>query len=230
MSLAILALAALAIWGLRSFEQARRRRMELLANERRRIAQSLHDSTLQDIFGALLLARNLATRTPGKGEEPRGEQIAGLLASATESLRRSIDLNGERQEVDDLSSAIHELRPPAALAQPVAIDISEAGRAWPIAKHRAHCILQIVSEAVNNAAKHASAKDIAVRLDWSLATLRIEVSDNGTGFDPAHPNHRNGFGLSGMETMADAAKLRFAIQSRPGEGTRVTIKVPRFVL
>lgn len=228
------ALAALilcfAIWAYRAARRADERRRQLLINERRRIAQSLHDSTLQDIFGALLLSRNLATSSQSEIGADKGAQIAGLLTSATDSLRRSIDINGERQEVFSLSSAIRGLSPPAALAQPVDIDFAEDGRPWAVGSHRAFGVVQIVTEALNNAAKHACATEIRVRLAWSWASLTITISDNGTGFDPGGAAQSAGFGLPGMKTMASAAKLRLTIESQPGAGTKVVLNVPRFVL
>lgn len=224
----IIGLMALGIWGFRVYERARQRRLELLATERRRIAQSLHDNTLQDIFGALLLSRSLTAEGSAQNQGERGEQIASLLASATQSLRRSIDINGVRNEVHDLSSAVRDLRPPAALAQPVDLAFSEAGRPWKLDKHRAYFVLQIITEALNNAAKHACATKVSVGLHWSWKALAVSVADNGKGFDVTKASDAGGFGLVGMKTMAEASRIQLDIRSVAGEGTTIVAIVRRF--
>lgn len=222
-------LAALGVWAFRLLERAKQRRIELLSAEHRRIAQSLHDSTLQDIFGALLLSRSLDGRNSDNQPDDKGERIAQLLSSATTSLRRSIDINGSREEIKALSAAIRDFRPPASLAQPVTIEFAEEGRVWPMGTHRAFCILQIVTEAINNAAKHADATTIMVRMHWSLLALSITLSDDGKGFDPAAPDTAGGFGLPGMHRMAEVASVRLTIDSQQGTGTQVHLLARRFV-
>lgn len=223
-------LVLLGILVFKAYDRARRRRVELITSERRRIAQSLHDSTLQDMFGALLLSRSLAMADAASQNREKGKQIERLLTSATESLRSSIAINGDRQEVHDLSAAIRDLEPPAALAHPVELRIAEEGRRWALGKHRAYCALQIVVEAVNNSVKHAGSQEVQISLHWTLTALVITICDDGSGFNPAEAANGTGFGVAGMQNMATAAKFRLGLESAPGSGTKVVLKVPRLVL
>ncbi len=81
----------------------------------------------------------------------------------------------------------------------------------------------VVSEAMTNALKHASATRLVVRLLPADGSLQVEVCDDGRGFDPAVAE---GSGLSGMRDRVEAIGGTLCIVSRPGAGTRLTACLP----
>ena len=93
-------------------------------------------------------------------------------------------------------------------------------------------IVRLVQEALANAAKHARATAIDVRLTAADGRLRVVVADNGVGCDPAAPvtsavdGRRGGMGLRSMRERAAAAGLAVQVESAPGAGTRVTVEAP----
>jgi two-component system nitrate/nitrite sensor histidine kinase NarX len=89
-------------------------------------------------------------------------------------------------------------------------------------------LVRIVQEALANVRKHAHASHGAVRLTLEDGTLRVEVSDDGRGFDQKL-EPRTGwprFGLQTMQERAQAVGGRFHVASAPGEGTRVSVELP----
>jgi signal transduction histidine kinase len=89
---------------------------------------------------------------------------------------------------------------------------------------RREALIRIVREAVGNAARHAGEGVVSVRLRATALELRLEVSDEGAGFDPATKKHRNtGYGLTTMRQRAKETGGRFDLRSRPGLGTVVTV-------
>jgi two-component system nitrate/nitrite sensor histidine kinase NarX len=88
-------------------------------------------------------------------------------------------------------------------------------------------LLRIVQEALTNVRKHASATNAWISLRISDGVLELTVSDDGQGFDPDHvpTTHRPHFGLSTMRERAEAIGAEFDLDSEPGAGTRVTVRL-----
>jgi signal transduction histidine kinase len=217
--------AALAIEKTRLYERSR----ELsIVEERNRLARELHDSVTQKLFGVTLTAESAATVIERDPKEAR-QQLQRLQQLA-------------REAMEELRSLIFELRPP---------EVETEGLATALRKHvdvlqRVHdveidvdCqtaprdagdpeILRVAQEALQNALRHAHAERVDVRLTADNGHLRLAVSDDGAGFDPADPSLRaQHLGLTSMEERARALGGRLTIVSKPGEGTTVTLEVPR---
>jgi signal transduction histidine kinase len=89
-------------------------------------------------------------------------------------------------------------------------------------------VLRIAQEALNNALRHADAERVELRLQARDGRLTLTVADDGVGFDPAAPAVRSRtLGLTSMEERARALGGSLAVVSRPGDGTTVTLEVPR---
>ena len=88
-------------------------------------------------------------------------------------------------------------------------------------------VFRIVQEALGNSAKHARARQVNIALEVADDRLGVEIHDDGRGFeDPDPDTDREGLGLSGMLDRAAHAGGTLQVDSRPGEGTRVTLSVP----
>jgi signal transduction histidine kinase len=86
-------------------------------------------------------------------------------------------------------------------------------------------LYRIALEALNNVVKHAHARcvTVRVRLDESLAVL--EISDDGTGYDPEQARDSGGMGLRGMDERAQRIHARLEAKTVPGEGTVLRVEV-----
>ena len=86
-------------------------------------------------------------------------------------------------------------------------------------------IYRIAIESLNNSLKHASATQVAVRLQALDGEVLLEVQDNGSGFD-VDGAERGGFGISSMRQRAAGMGGRLEIETKPGQGTRVRLYAP----
>lgn len=86
----------------------------------------------------------------------------------------------------------------------------------------------VLKEALNNVRKHAQASQVTISLSRSRGTLRIDVEDDGGGFDPggARVQAQSGFGLGIMRERIAEIGGSIEFESAPGRGTRIAIRVP----
>ena len=220
--------AAVAIENARLLERSR----ELsIVEERNRLARELHDSVSQKLFG-LVLSAEAASTLLGRDDGAASEQVARLGELAQEALA-------------ELRELIFELRPPSLEEEGLAavlrkqvdmlrrvhgrdIELRIAGGAKCAPESEAE-VLRVAQEALNNALRHAEAERIELRIEYgSRGRLIVTVADDGVGFDPEAPGVRSRrLGLTSMEERARALGGTLAVVSRPGEGTTVTLEVPR---
>lgn len=91
-------------------------------------------------------------------------------------------------------------------------------------------LYRILQEAINNAVKYAEADEIDVFIDRMEGSLRLEVSDNGKGFSPDKIDKGkvagSGNGITNIQERTDLINGDFRIQSAPGKGTKIVVKIP----
>ena len=88
------------------------------------------------------------------------------------------------------------------------------------------CLFRVAQEALNNVARHAEATVALVRLEGSGDDVRLEVSDDGVGFNPETPRRRQHLGLASMQERVHLASGSIKVLSTPGGGTTVIAVVP----
>ena len=84
--------------------------------------------------------------------------------------------------------------------------------------------MRILQEALANVRRHSGARNVEVGLRTDDEAILIEVADDGRGFDPG--SARAGIGLSAMRERVEGLGGEIEVRSRPGEGTKVTVRVP----
>jgi signal transduction histidine kinase len=87
-------------------------------------------------------------------------------------------------------------------------------------------LFRVLQESLTNAARHAQARRLRVRLECDALECRLEVEDDGTGFDP-RAIRREAQGLFGMRQRAESCGGRFEVRSAPGRGTLIHAVLPR---
>jgi signal transduction histidine kinase len=209
---------------------AQERASAAVVAERNRLARELHDSATQSLYAVTLYA-DAATRLLSSGEvEPAAENLVKLRGTAKEAL-------------GEMRMLIFELRPPILTEQGLAaalgarLDAVE-GRAGLQTELHAEGqgrlpadveegLYRIAVEALNNALRHARARCISVSLRLEPEAGRLEVADDGIGFDPAAIRKSGGQGLQGMAERAEQLGGTLTVDSKPGTGTKVAVMVPR---
>jgi signal transduction histidine kinase len=191
--------------------------------ERQRLATDIHDTLAQGFTSILMLIQ--AAQADLDGSHPRAGRHLDLAArTARENLAEARvlveDLAPAELDGGTLPDALRRLsRAPGVDAS---FGLSGAPRPLPMATEVV--LLRVCQEALANVRKHADARSAAVRLDYDPDAIRLEVSDDGAGFDPARVN--GGYGLRGMRTRVAEAGGTLTVRSAPGAGTHVSAMVP----
>jgi PAS domain S-box-containing protein len=199
---------------------------EIRRAERRRIARDLHDIVLQDLSGALQSLRLTDLRARGSGMVlDLGEELEAL-GRATSGLRSAIyDLRHEGKEplVKSIESLV-ELNKQLMPGRKVVLSVEE-GFSEGLPRRVGVELLRVVQEALANVRRHSGAGRAEVRLRGEgSGNVVAEVEDDGRGFD--RKSVRSGVGLSAMQERAAGLGGELEIASRPGGGTKVTLRVP----
>jgi signal transduction histidine kinase len=90
-------------------------------------------------------------------------------------------------------------------------------------KHRT-CVYRVVQEAMTNCVRHAQAKNIQIGVTADAGQLRVSVSDDGVGLDPAH--RREGLGLRGIDERVKELEGTMTISRQPRRGTTLAVRLP----
>jgi len=186
--------------------------------DRRRLARDLHDGLTQELSYIWAQSGRLA-KAPG--DEQVVEQIRGAAGRALDEARQAIAALTRpadqafsaslQQVVEDLGRR-YDIRTATAIEGSVVVTPEQA-----------EAVLRITAEALRNAARHGAASCVSVGLH--SGPLRLEVKDDGQGFDPARARP-GGFGLTSMRERAEGLEAQFSVRSRPGEGTVVSVVWP----
>lgn len=190
-----------------------------MQDERLRIGRELHDN-----IGSQLTL--VSSSLQGGNTTPERLQEAGALTlQAIRDLRSTVwFINHDSCTAEELAVKLREyLRPASNSGVQVTVELL-GGAALLSSKASTH-LLRIVQEAVNNALKYSTAKAITVTLDdRETDCLRVQVADNGKGFDPATLSE--GFGLQNMKSRAGELGGNYQLTSAPGKGTQISVTVP----
>lgn len=201
-----------------------------IVDERLRISRDLHDGIIQSIYAVSLSLEDVV------------ELIHEDTAEAASRVDRAIDRL--HTTIADIRTLIVGLGPETGSGLGMALDVMArellsganvdvridlegadevAARLSPEAGHE---LVQIAREAVSNVARHSGAAhaDLSLEVEGDTATLRIE--DDGRGFDPNRRLGSSHFGLANLRDRAAAIAGTLGIDSEPGKGTRIIVRLP----
>ncbi|HZE04563.1 MAG TPA: GAF domain-containing sensor histidine kinase [Solirubrobacteraceae bacterium] len=225
--------AAIAITNARLYERSR----ELsILSERNRLALELHDVVSQKLFSLNLAADSALTLLDRSPEQARAQvhRVRELARESLDELRSLIlGLRPADLERDGLAGALRQEAMMLQRVHGIEVRVDVDGAAEDAATgeqgdgERDAAILRIAGEALHNAARHAAAQRVTLRVHGDGATLVVTVADDGIGFDPSDPELRSRhLGLTSMEERARELGGRLTLRSGRGEGTLVTLEVP----
>lgn len=225
-----LCLVALAIFAFVQLKvRAERRRFALVLQERTRVAREVHDTLAQDLVSVSLQVEIAAQHARAGRLVDVTEQLTqtrSLVRQALESARQSIwnlrtNLSVESLPVR-LSARVEALRERNV---PAHLRISGEYRSAPEAIEKE--ILRVATEAISNAERHSGATEIRVELAYGAENLRLQIRDNGCGFDYASARGMaDHYGLRGLEERAALLQAHLTVESVAGQGSTVTLIVP----
>jgi len=202
-------------------------------SERQRIARDLHDETGQFLTAIGMGLRGIAGRLSARNKDgiKTLHQLEALTANSLKELERIIsDLRPSHLDDLGLSAALRWYAGNVQEHASISVRVDITGEERELEDAVKITIFRIIQESLNNVIKHAQASHVNIHLCFEERNVRIEVWDNGIGFDLEQAKHdrarRPSLGLAGMEERAALLGGSVSVQSRPGYGTEVEALIP----
>lgn len=202
----------------------------LLQRERERIARDLHDD-LGSGLTQLMLQGEVAQSELPETSEIRGQ--INQLCDRARALARGLDeviwaVNSRRDTLRDFATYVCKYAQEFLHGSPVRcrLDVEMGLSAAPFDLPIRRNLFLAVKEALNNAVKYSGASELFLRIHREAAGVRVEVEDNGGGFDPAAITGA-GNGLANMSQRLAEVGGQCRLFSAPGQGCRVEFTIPR---
>lgn len=222
----------------RRAEQARSRERELrllyeqaqelaALQERQHLARELHDSVSQALYGITLgihTALEVQERDPQQATASLEYAIALAEAGFAEMRALIFELRPESLEAEGLVVALTKQVTVLRTRYKLTVE-ADLGEEPALSLERKHVLYRIAQEACHNIVKHARAGTVVLRLVEQENSVLLEVRDNGRGFNPtsSFPGH---LGLRSMQERVAKVRGTLTIESAPGQGTCIRVRVP----
>ncbi|HET8785213.1 MAG TPA: GAF domain-containing sensor histidine kinase [Candidatus Limnocylindrales bacterium] len=199
-----------------------------VVDERERIGKDLHDGIIQSLYAISLSLEDVPEMMADDNEEAvaRVDRAIDSLNAAISDLRQFVvGLRPEHVDRTDFIGLLANLADQVRRDAVIAVDLDLPAERVDLPAHVRGEILQIVREALSNTARHSHASAARVALRRVDGTLRIEVSDDGVGFDAARGAPAGHHGLRNMRERAEALGGAFSLRSG-SSGTSIIVTVP----
>ncbi len=217
---AMVLLAALGFWGARWRQARQMRRL------RTRIARDLHDD-IGSHLGSIALMAQLGSDAGAEPTAMRDEldEIRRVAAQTADSMHDIVWLiSPGTRTAGDLAARLREAAGRLLGGIEWTMEVEGLGERDVPSIDVQRDIFLIFKETLHNIRRHAGARRVEVSLKRSGGQLRLRISDDGAGFDPAQAER--GQGLANMERRAAECRGRFEVESAPGCGTVVSLAIP----
>lgn len=195
-------------------------------DERERLALEIHDTIAQSLMGVVtqLEAARTQVHDDPAGALTRLDRAGGLARGALAEARRSVEgLLPEALDGSDLVDAVKRLVDDWSTRTGTPAQAVVTGTVQPVPPEVDSAVLRVVGEALRNVELHAGASRVAVTLSFMAGELALDVRDDGTG---AAAPAEGRFGLPGMRRRAERLGGELVLESAPGAGTAVGLRVP----
>jgi two-component system NarL family sensor kinase len=197
--------------------------------ERSRIARDLHDDIGQRL--ALLTIdleqMKLASQQDGLAFASELETLvrtAGEITSDVHNVSRR--LHPSQVELLGLAPALNNFCREFANRNSMRIQFTSACLTCKVPEEASLCLFRVAQEAIRNVHKHSGCREALVELDEISGSLRLRISDRGSGFDPTAAETSQGLGLLSMEERLRSMGGELFVHSRPGGGTCIEASIP----
>lgn len=217
--------AGLAIHNARMHEELRQL---AVLQERERIAQDLHDGSIQSLYAVSLALEDteeLLEVDPGQAVERLDHAIETIHGTIQEIRDFIMGLDPEARRAVDLLAGLTALTDEFERSTPIEVEL-ESDPDVPLDPDETIQLIQLTREAMSNVARHAAASKVTVRVEDRRDVLRLSIIDDGRGFDPAESQRPGHHGLTNMHARAESLGGSLSISS-DGMGTRVVFEMPR---
>ena len=205
------------------------RLMKAQEQERSRIAGELHDGVMQQMLAVTMMvgtAKRRVTANPADAAATMDKVQEKLVKVGSDIRQLSHDLHPPILQEAGLPSAVRSYCDEFSAAHGLSVSCDADDRARDLSRGAALALFRILQEALGNAAKHAAARQITVRLTRSNDMVSLTVSDDGVGFDRSRSGTSAGLGLITMRERASQLGGTFEFDSTPGAGATIRVVIP----
>jgi signal transduction histidine kinase len=195
--------------------------------ERQRLAGEIHDTIAQGLTSIVMLLQ--AADGEIGADPPEARRHVGLAAqTARESLAEAramvAALTPAHLDGGPLHEALGRLTDRIGAELGITARFEVCGPARPLPANAEVVLLRAAQEALANVRKHARAADVQMILAYQPQAVRLDIRDDGAGFDPEQLN--GGYGLRGMRSRILQVGGSLLVRARPGAGTALSVEVP----
>ena len=210
----------------------RTRRLNLIQEEeRRRLAQELHDRTSPNLAALKINLDHVLTMLPVLSNNQLKYLVDDMIALLDDTNHSIRDISAElRPHLLDLAGlwpALNEYARNYSLRTGIAVDNKANHLDIKFLPDIETNLFRIFQEALTNSAKHSQARRISIRFNEDSAVMRFAICDNGKGFDPDSVDTISGHGLSSMRDRADFIGGTFKLETSTGKGTCIYVTIPK---
>jgi len=212
----------------RQLQSLLRRRQDMaVSEERNRLARDLHDSAKQQALAAsfeLGTALTLYERDPQEAKKHLAEADT-LVDSVRRELTDLVDeLRPQSMDGDDFSEILKGYGAEWSHRSGIKLNVQVDGSDEDLQPVARESLFRITQEALANVARHSSASQAEISLDYGKDSVTLVIKDDGRGFDTSAPH--SGLGLHSMQERAESLGGSFSVASEPGRGTRIVVALP----
>jgi signal transduction histidine kinase len=207
-------------------ERLSSRLVEVQEAERRSISRELHDEVGQSLGALLVDLGSLSTHLP---EDPIRikERLDNMrsVAERTVGTVRDIALLLRPSMLDDLGlvAALEWQGREVSRRSEMEVGVASENVSEALPDEYKICVYRLVQEALNNAVRHARARNATVRVVQNQNRIAVEIADDGRGF---HPERARGLGIMGMEERVKRLGGTLRVDSAPGRGAAIKAELP----
>jgi signal transduction histidine kinase len=191
--------------------------------ERRNLSRELHDHVAQVLTGLRMELGRIERMSPTVG--PAVAECKALVDDMFRTVR-NLALGLRPSMLDDfgLEAALEWLARDFMARYAIDVDLRIHGDCDRLPDKHRTCVYRVVQEALTNCARHASASAIRIEVTAADGQLRVAVTDNGVGLDPAQ--QRRGLGLRGIDERVNELHGTMTISREPSRGTTLLVHLP----
>ena len=223
--LALAAQAAIAIENARLYAQTSQ--MSVL-EERHRIGMDLHDGAIQSLYGLGLVIEDASAKVDTDPHEAKSQldRAVDRLNAAIADLRSYVlGLRPIRGSDRPLSESLPNLAQQIEINALLDVDVRiDADADASLSQRAREAVFYVAADALGNVARHARARHVIIRLRGEEGVVVLEITDDGVGFQTG--DAVAGLGLRNMRERAFNVGARLDVESHPGSGTRLVLRMP----
>src|SRR6202045_706223 len=196
--------------------------------ERNRMARDIHDTLAQGLTGVIVqleAAEDAQAQNLAKDAAAHIERASDLARDSLQEARRSVHaLRPLVLAGKNLCAAIEELIRKMVTGTNLHAEFTIQGEPQLMPQEWEENLLRVAQEVLTNTLRHARASHFKVHFAFDPQTIRLELRDDGCGFDPA--KRYDGFGLLGIKERVESMGGELTVQSAPENGTAILVFLP----